>query len=170
MTLMTDTAPTTPRRPHFRRHNPQPFVVQNDDIAIARFVHDGRFRRSPDIVQHINHLHRLAGQPPRPAKKIIERLGVLYHNQLPNPWKWKAKVPTPRGTMIDTANVPDAVFGLDFPEKRTRFYYMLEADRATMPVYRTTFSKTSLYGKYLTYYLAHKAGFHTKTYNITNFR
>jgi len=257
---MTDTTPIiTRRRPHFRRHDPPPVAIQHDDIAIVRFVFEGRFRRSTDICNFMRH---------RPAKKIIERLGVLYHTQyldrpsaqrdyfsanrrrphyiyalgnrgaallaeldgiemprvdwgdknrvtrpfihhrllisstitafkealkdrtdirfiepaeilsrapvatqqLTNPWKWKAKVPTPTDTMIDAANVPDAVFGLDFPAKRTRFFYMLEADRATMPVWRSTFSKTSLYAKFLTYFHAHKAGFHSRTYNITNFR
>ena len=73
MSIMTDTTPIIPRRPHFRRHDPQPFIVQNDDIAIARFVYEGRFRRSTDICKFMAH---------RPAKKILERLAVLYHNQV----------------------------------------------------------------------------------------
>ena len=68
---MTDTSPTITRRPHFRRHDPQPFVIQDDDIAIVRFVYEGRFRRSTDICKFMSH---------RPAKKILERLAVLYHN------------------------------------------------------------------------------------------
>lgn len=257
---MTGAAPLTTRRPHFRRSAPPPILIQDDDIAIIRFVYEGRFRRSTDICNFLRH---------RSPKKIVERLGVLYHTgyldrphaqrdyfsankkrphyiyalgnrgaellsridgiemprvdwgdknrsaqrpfihhrlmisdvltaiknsvagrddikfiqpseilarapvatqQLSNPWKWKAKVPRPNSSAIDTANVPDAVFGLDFVSKRVRYWYMLEADRATMPVFRSTFSKTSLHSKYLTYYHAHKAGFHTKTYNITNFR
>jgi hypothetical protein len=255
---MTATTPTITRRPHFRRHDPPPIAIQDDDVAIIRFVYEGRFRRSTDICNFMRH---------RPAKKIVERLTALYHTgyldrpsaqrdyfaanrrrphyiyalgnrgaqllaeldgidmpridwgdknrvtkpfihhrllisstvtafqqavkdrtdirfiepaeilarapaaqALSNPWKWRAKVPTPTGAMIDAANVPDAVFGLDFTEKRLRYFFTLEADRATMPVWRSTFSKTSLYGKFLTYYHAHRAGFHTRTYNISNFR
>lgn len=258
--VITVPDPTTRRRPHFRRHDPPPISIQDDDVAIVRFVWEGRCRRSTDICKHMAH---------RPAKKIIERLGLLFHNQyldrprsqrdyyaankrrppyiyalgnrgaallaetdgidmpridwgdknrtitrpfihhrllisstitaikhalkdrpdvrfvepaeilaraplatqqLSNPWKFRARVPTPAGPTIDMASVPDAVFGLDFVSKRTRYWYMLEADRATMPVWRSTFSKTSLYGKYLAYYYAHKAGFHTRTFNIANFR
>ena len=39
-----------------------------------------------------------------------------------------------------------------------------------MPVWRSTFLKTSLYLKYLTYYHAHRAGFHKRAFNIANFR
>jgi len=258
---MTDTTPSITRRPHFRRHDPPPILIQDDDIAICRFVHEGRFRRSTDICNFMRH---------RPAKKITERLGVLYHTayldrpraqrdyfsankkrphyiyalgnrgaallaevdgidmpnkdwtdknrdigrpfihhrlaiadvitafkfslqgrtdvrfieppeilsrateatqRLDNPWKWHARVPTPGGTIIDKALVPDAVFGLDFTAKRLRYFFMLEADRATMPVWRSNLtSKTSMYAKFLTYFYGHKANYHGRTYNITNFR
>jgi len=257
---MTATPPATSRRPHFRRHDPPPILITDDDVAIIRFVYEGRFRRSTDICKFMRQ---------RPAKKIIERIGVLFHNayldrpqaqrdyfrankrrppyiyalgnrgaallaevdgiempridwtdknrtvsrpyihhrllisdvltsfkmairertdvrwiepgeilrrapvatqRLPNPWKWKAKVPAPTGGLMETANVPDAVFGLDFVENRVRYYFMLEADRASMPVVRATLSRTSMYGKFLTYFHAHRAGFHMRTYNIQNYR
>ena len=257
---MTDSAPTISRRPHFRRYNPPPVSITDDDIAIMRFIAEGRVRRMPDICKLMSH---------RPAKKIVERVGVLFHNayvdrptaqrdyyranarrpayiyalgnrgrdlladldgveppttdltranreigrpfihhrlliadvltafksltqtrndvrfiepaeilsrspaatqQLANPWKWKARVPTPGGALVDTALVPDAVFGLDFTAKRVRYFFMLEADRATMPAWRSNLMQTSMYRKFLTYFHGYKAGFHTRTYNITNFR
>lgn len=57
------------RRPHFRRHAPPPLRLTDDDISIIRHVGKHRFLRSTHIV-------RLIG---RPAKKIVERLGALYH-------------------------------------------------------------------------------------------
>ena len=68
---MTDTTlPPGTRRPHFRRYAPVPMRATEDDIEIIAHVGKHRFRRSTDIVRHIG----------RPAKKIIERLTVLYHN------------------------------------------------------------------------------------------
>jgi hypothetical protein len=260
MTLMTETIPTISRRPHFRRHDPPPVLVTDDDIAIIRYVAEHRLRRSTDICKLMSH---------RPAKKIIERIGTLYHTgyldrpraqrdyfsankrrpayiyalgnrgaeliaqldgidppktdwtdknrdigrpfihhrlliadvltafkfatqaradvrfiepaeilerapettrNADNPWKWKARVPTPGGAVIDKALVPDAAFGLDFTAERKKFFFFLEADRATMPVWRSNLSQTSMYSKFLTYFHGHRAGYHTRTYNITNFR
>ena len=39
-----------------------------------------------------------------------------------------------------------------------------------MPVWRSNLSQTSMYAKFLTYFHGHQAGFHTRTYGITNFR
>ena len=72
--------------------------------------------------------------------------------------------------MIDAANVPDAVFGLDFVEKRTRYYYMLEADRATMPVYPQHLFKNVAVRKISDLLSRAQGGFHTQTYNIPSFR
>jgi len=257
---MVATPPPITRRPHFRRHDPPAVLITDDDVAIIRHVAECRFRRSTDIVRLMNH---------RPAKKIIERLGVLYHTgfvdrpraqrdyfnarkerpsyiyalgnrgaallaeldgtpapkvdwteknrdlgrpflhhqlavadaliafrrttqmrddvtfiepveilarapeatqRLDNPWKFRAKVPAPGGLLTDLALVPDAVFGLDFTQERKRVYFMLEADRATMPVWRSNLFQTSMYKKFLTYYHGHRAGHHTRAYNIGNFR
>ena len=256
---LTMAAPTIPRRPHFTRRDPPPVSLTDDDIAMIRFIAEGRLRRMTDICKFMSH---------RPAKKIVERVGVLFHNayvdrpsaqrdyyranarrpayiyalgnrgkellaeldgveppktdltranreigrpfihhrlliadvltafkfatqarsglvrfiepaeilarapeatrHLDNPWKWKAKVPTPGGAMIDAALVPDAIFGLDFVAERKRFYFMLEADRATMPIWRSNLLQTSMYRKFLTYHAGHKAGFHTRTTSPTS--
>ena len=67
---MVATSPPVPRRPHFHRTDPPPVLITEDDIAIIRHVAEHRFRRSTDLVRLMSH---------RPAKKIVERLGILFH-------------------------------------------------------------------------------------------
>lgn len=233
------TRPDSPRRARFRRDTPQPMRLTDDDIAIIRYVARYRFLRSTHIVQLL---------PGRSDKKLIERLGALYHNQyLDRPraqldyyatagsapmvyalgnrgaqvltesgevkhasidWTWKNRsagrafiehtlltadceiafvcaarkrddvvwisdteilARAPEATRVavnpfrlsirskigsdwrDLALVPDAVFGLDFTAARKRKYFFLEADRATMPVMRSSLEQTSVYRKLLTY-------------------
>lgn len=66
-------APTTQhatRRPRFRRHDPPPFRLTEDDLAIIRHVGSHRFLRSTHLVQLIG----------RPADKVLRRLSALYHH------------------------------------------------------------------------------------------
>jgi Replication-relaxation len=60
-----------PRRARFRRDTPPPIRLTQDDIAVIRHVAEHRFLRS-------THLLRLLEG--RSAKKLVERLGALYHN------------------------------------------------------------------------------------------
>ena len=250
---------STQRRPHFRRSKPPPIRITDDDIAIVRHVDEHRFRRSTDLVRLL---------APRPPKKIIERLGVLYHtgyldrppaqrdyftartrpayiyalgnrgagllhaldgtdapkvdwtdknrtvgrpfmhHQLlvgdivsavrrvprhhpnvavieaaqilerapqatredPTPWTWHAKVPTPDGDLRDTTTVPDYVCALDFTDLRKRYYFFVEADRATMPIMRTNSHQTSVARKFLSYFHGHRACYHNQRYGIGNAR
>ena len=59
------------RRTRFKRAAPEPLRLTDDDLAIIRHVAKHRFLRS-------THLARL--MPHRSYKKLIERLGALYHN------------------------------------------------------------------------------------------
>jgi hypothetical protein len=59
------------RRARFRRDDPQPIRLTPDDIATIRHVAKHRFLRS-------THLLRLLEG--RSSKKLLERLGALYHN------------------------------------------------------------------------------------------
>lgn len=59
------------RRKRFRRDRPPAMRLTDDDITIIRHVAKHRFLRS-------THLLRL--MPGRSEKKLIERLGALYHN------------------------------------------------------------------------------------------
>lgn len=69
--MTTEPAPEpSRRRPHFRRHNPPPVVITEDDVALIRHVAEHRFRRSTDLVRLF---------PARAPKKIVERLGILFH-------------------------------------------------------------------------------------------
>lgn len=60
------------RRARYRRGAPEPMRLTDDDLAVLRFIAKYRFLRS-------THLVRLL--PGRSPKKLIERLGALYHNQ-----------------------------------------------------------------------------------------
>ena len=71
--IMLTAAPTTQpatRRPRFRRHDPPPFRLTEDDLAIIRHVGSQRFLRSTHLVQLIG----------RPADKVLRRLTALYHH------------------------------------------------------------------------------------------
>lgn len=59
------------RRARFRRDDPQPIRLTADDITAIRHVAKHRFLRS-------THLLRLLEG--RSSKKLLERLGALYHN------------------------------------------------------------------------------------------
>ena len=71
--IMRTVAPTTQpatRRPRFRRHDPPPFRLTEDDLTIIRDVGSHRFLRSTHLVQLIG----------RPADKVLRRLTALYHH------------------------------------------------------------------------------------------
>lgn len=61
--------PPHPRRPRFQRAN-TPLRLTSDDLAILDHVRSHRFLRSTHLIRLLAH---------RPAKKLIERLGSLYH-------------------------------------------------------------------------------------------
>jgi len=226
------------RRPHFRRHAPPPLRLTDDDIAIVRHVGKHRFLRSTHIVRLLR----------RPPKKVVERLGALYHTgyldrpraqldyyatvkrppyvyalgnrgaaliteidgieqpkvdwtdknreagrpflehtllvadvmvafecalherpdirliepdhiltgapEAPrharNPFKFSVRVNL-NGFAGELSVVPDRVFGLDFTAERKRTYFFLEADRASMPVMRSSLLQTSIFRKFLAY-------------------
>lgn len=230
--------PTASRRPHFRRQAPPSLRITDDDIAIVRRVAKHRFLRS-------THIARLLRRPP---KKVVERLGALYHTgyldrpraqldyyatsgrapyvyalgnrgaallaevdgleqpkvdwtdknreagrpflehtlltadvmvafevalfarpdirmiapeqilasapeatrRARNPFKFTVTV-NHRGYAGRLSVIPDKVFGLDFTTEHKRTYFFLEADRATMPVMRSTLAQTSMYRKFLAY-------------------
>lgn len=224
-TITVPQSPTT-RRSRFKRAHAKPMRLTEDDLAIIRHIARHRFLRSTRLTRLMPH---------RSYKKLVERLGALYHNgYLDRPraqldyyatagsapivyalgnagalvlaerdgmdlaqvdWTWKNRsvdrlyinhtlltadvmvsalnVPERRpdvrlidantilaaapdsiraasnpfkltsrvhhaGKAVDLAVIPDAVLGLDFTAERKRKYFFLEADRATMPIARTT--------------------------------
>lgn len=86
------------------------------------------------------------------------------------PWKWQAHVPASGGVVQELALVPDAVLGLDFTLARKRSYFFIEADRATMPIVRSSLQQTSMHRKFVAYLHGHRARHHVERYNIGNFR
>jgi DNA-binding Lrp family transcriptional regulator len=64
---------------------------------------------------------------------------------------------------------PDRVFALEFPD-RTRAYFFLEADRATMPVMRQDFEKSSFYRKLIAYEATWKQNIHCSRFGFNRFR
>lgn len=65
------TQPDMARRSKFKRDAPPPLRLTDDDLAIIRHVARHRFLRSTHILKLM---------PDRSPKKLIERLGALYHN------------------------------------------------------------------------------------------
>jgi DNA-binding Lrp family transcriptional regulator len=64
---------------------------------------------------------------------------------------------------------PDRTFALEFPD-RTRAYYFLEADRATMPVMRPNFDKSSFYRKLIAYEATWTQNIHRSHFGFNRFR
>ena len=71
MSSLASTQPVIARRSRFRRAAPEPMRLTDDDLAIIRHIARHRLLRS-------THLLRL--MPHRSDKKLLERLGALYHN------------------------------------------------------------------------------------------
>jgi hypothetical protein len=69
--------------------------------------------------------------------------------------------------------VPDRVFALDFTDQKgnsDRAVFFLEADRATMPVIRKTFSQTSFFRKLLAYEATWSQSIHRRRFGFNRFR
>ena len=58
------------RRARFRRDNPPPMRLTDDDLSAIRHVAKHRFLRSTRLIALLH----------RPTKKFLERLAALYHN------------------------------------------------------------------------------------------
>lgn len=239
MATVSAPQPVTARRSRFKRVAPVPMRLTDDDLEIVRHIARHRFLRS-------THLALL--MPHRSYKKMLERLGALYHNgfldrpraqldyyaragsapivyalgnrgalalaehdgmdraqvewtwknrsvgrifiehtlltadllvaaervtrlhpgvqlmdarrilggapeatrNADNPFKLKART-NHNGKPIDVSVIPDAAFGLDFTPERKRKYFLVEADRATMPIMRADLGQTSYYRKLIAY-------------------
>ena len=71
MATLSAPQPVTARRSRFKRAAPAPMRLTDDDLEIIRHIAKHRFLRS-------THLALL--MPHRSYKKMLERLGALYHN------------------------------------------------------------------------------------------
>jgi len=81
------------------------------------------------------------------------------------PWTMTA---TAGGTGI--AVVPDKVFALHFADRGRTNYFLVEADRATMPIERASLAQSSIKKKLLAYHHGHASKRHTNLWGIPGFR
>jgi hypothetical protein len=115
--------------------------------------------RSREGVQLIPPEEVLAGAP-----ELTRRLRL--------PFRWHVEV-RQNGQPYRLGVEPDRVFGLHFegvPENRSRAFFFLEADRATMPVERKGLAQTSFLRKLLAYRETWRQGLHKAHLGIPNFR
>jgi hypothetical protein len=86
----------------------------------------------------------------------------------PNPWAWRVRVQH-NGALTDIGLLPDHVFALVLPDGRRRAF-VVECDRGTMPVERSTLDQTSMLRKFLAYEGSRKQGLHTTRFGWKAFR
>lgn len=72
--------------------------------------------------------------------------------------------------VADVGLVPDRIFALEYPQVGKRAYFFLEADRATMPVVRTSLEQTSIFRKLLAYHQAWRQEIPVARFGFKNFR
>lgn len=82
-------------------------------------------------------------------------------------WTMTATVP---GHTTEISVTPDKVFGLEFRDTGRRNYFVVEADRSTMPIERPTLAQSSFKKKLLVYYHGHQTKRHTALWAIPGFR
>jgi protein involved in plasmid replication-relaxation len=88
------------------------------------------------------------------------------------PFRWQVEV-RHGGKSYRLGVEPDRVFGLRFdgtPENRKHAFFLLEADRGTMPVARKGLAQTSFLRKLLAYQETWRQGLHRTHLGIPNFR
>jgi Replication-relaxation len=85
-----------------------------------------------------------------------------------NPWSWRVRIQH-AGAVHEIGVVPDYVFALILPDGRRR-PFMVECDRGTMPVERSTLAQTSMLRKILAYEGGRQQSVHTSRYGWMNFR
>ncbi len=81
------------------------------------------------------------------------------------PFRWHVTI----RQKINLGAQPDRIFALEFPD-RTRAYFFLEADRATMPVMRPNFEQSSFYRKLIAYEATWTQNIHRSRFGFNRFR
>lgn len=85
-----------------------------------------------------------------------------------HPFLWKPTVRRNDATMVIPVN-PDAAFALGSPTV-TRYYFLHEADRGTMPVVRADYTKTSIVRKFDAYLAGYRTGLHATLFGWKSLR
>lgn len=99
-----------------------------------------------------------------PAVSLLAAQDITAHVRS---WTLSARVP---GMSAEIAVAPDKVFGLEFTDSGRCNYFLVEADRSTMPIERRSPDQSSFKKKLLAYHHAHEAGQHTALWGIPGFR
>ncbi len=85
-----------------------------------------------------------------------------------NPWRLHLRIQF-NGALQDIGLLPDYIFALMLPDDRRR-PFVVECDRGTMPVERSTLAQTSMLRKFLAYEAARQQQLHTSRFGWKNFR
>jgi hypothetical protein len=91
--------------------------------------------------------------------------------QKQNPFRWSVRF-LHDGSPLSLGIDPDDIFGLEFrgeQQGRGPAFFFLEADRATMPVERSGFERTSIFRKMLAYHESWRQGLHERHFGISRF-
>ena len=89
--------------------------------------------------------------------------------RLSNPWSLSARI-AQDGKHQTISVAPDAVFAIQFLTFDRRSHFFLEADRATMPIERSSLSQSSFKRKLQVYLAAHRANEHQLKFGFRNLR
>jgi hypothetical protein len=84
------------------------------------------------------------------------------------PWAWRVRVQH-NGATHEIGLLPDYVFALVYPDGRRRAF-VVECDRGTMPVERSSLQQTSMLRKFLAYEASRKQKLHTERFGWKAFR
>ncbi len=108
-----------------------------------------------------------------PGLRLIEPDDLLrstpeHTQQSPNPWTWRVRVQI-KGQTAEIGVIPDYVFALLLPDGRRR-PFVVECDRGTMPIERSSIGQTSIIRKLLAYEASRSQVLHTNRFAWTNFR
>ena len=82
---------------------------------------------------------------------------------------WTMTVTIPGGD-TELSVTPDKVFALDFANTGRRNYFLVEADRSTMPIERPSLAQSSFKKKLLAYHHGHHINRHNVLWGIPGFR
>ena len=109
----------------------------------------------------------------RPGFELLEPEQLI--TQMPsatqamaNPWLWKAHV-THNAVAREVSLVPDYAFAIRFPDGKRRAC-LVECDRGTMPIDRTSLDQTSVVKKFLAYTAGKRAKLHQRQFDWKAFR
>lgn len=107
-----------------------------------------------------------------PAVRILRSAEIIEDirqrtGTAPNHWTMTVEHPD---LGIQLSATPDTVFALEFSDLGRRNYFLLEADRSTMPIERAALDQSSYKKKLLTYHLGHTTKRHVNAWGIPGFR